>query len=122
MRSLVFASVLILALSPSVCLAGQADVVDAKAFKGQDGLWRFDVTVRHDDTGWNHYADRWDVLSPDGDVLATRVLAHPHVGEQPFTRSLWGVKLPEGLWRVRLRARDSLHGWGGAEVTLELEP
>ena len=35
------------------------------------GRWRFDVTVRHADEGWDHYADKWDVVAPDGTVLAT---------------------------------------------------
>lgn len=34
--------------------------------------------------------------------------------EQPFTRSLSGVEVPEGVTRVRVRARDSEHGHGGA--------
>ena len=28
------------------------------------------MTVRHADTGWDHYADKWDVVAPDGAVLA----------------------------------------------------
>ncbi len=101
--------------------AGQADVVDAVAVSEAAGTWRFDVTVRHADAGWEHYADRWEVVNPaDGGILGTRVLYHPHDDEQPFTRSLRGVEIPEGVTRVILRARDSKHGWGGAEVTLEL--
>jgi hypothetical protein len=46
--------------------------------------------VRHEDVGWQHYADRWEVLASGGEVLATRVLAHPHVDEQPFVRNLGG--------------------------------
>ena len=43
------------------------------------------VTVQHADTGWDHYADAWEVLAPDGTVLGTRTLLHPHTDEQPFT-------------------------------------
>ena len=85
-----------------------------------EGRYEFTVAVRHDDSGWEHYADRWEVLSPDGKVLGTRVLLHPHVGEQPFTRSLGGVTIPPGVDRVRVRARDSVHGFGGEEVQVEL--
>ena len=56
----------------------------------------------------------------DGMVLANRVLLHPHVGEQPFTRSLAGVRLPDGLRRVAIRAHDSVHGYGGVEMTVDL--
>jgi hypothetical protein len=49
------------------------------------------------------------------------VLLHPHETEQPFTRSLGGVEVPEGIDRVILRANDSVHGLGGAEATVELK-
>ncbi len=100
--------------------AGEADVVAVEVTRLAAGAWRFDVTVRHADAGWDHYADRWEVLSPDGAVLATRVLLHPHDHEQPFTRSLPRVAVPEGLRRVAVRAHDSVHGYGGAVMTVEL--
>jgi hypothetical protein len=78
------------------------------------------VTVRHADEGWDHYADAWEVVAPDGTVLATRELQHPHVGEQPFTRELEGVQVPPAVTSVRIRARDSKHGFGGREVEVRL--
>ena len=99
---------------------GEADVVKATAQKEAAGTWRFRVTVRHGDEGWDHYADRWDVLAPDGTVLGIRTLLHPHVEEQPFTRLLGGVAIPEGIAGVTLRARDSVHGYGGETITVEL--
>jgi len=53
-------------------------------------------------------------------VLGVRELAHPHVNEQPFTRSLGGVEIPDGVQEVTIRARDSVHGYGGAELSVEL--
>ncbi len=100
--------------------AGEADVVRAEALAEGGGAWRFHVTVAHADTGWDHYADKWDVLAPDGAVLGTRVLVHPHETEQPFIRSLGGVKIPENVAEVTLRAHDSVHGYGGKEVTVKL--
>ena len=101
-------------------LAGEADVVRATAQKEAAGTWRFRVTVRHGDEGWDHYADRWDVVAPDGTVLGVRTLLHPHVEEQPFTRMLGGVTIPEGIASVTLRARDSVHGYGGETIAVEL--
>lgn len=98
--------------------AGEADAIDAQISRAANGTYRFDVTLRHADEGWDHYADAWEVLSPDGTVLGTRTLLHPHVDEQPFTRSLSGVEIPEGVSEVRIRAHDSVHGYGGAELTL----
>ena len=102
--------------------AGEADVVDATATQDSSGTWRFRVTVAHEDTGWDHYANRWDVVAPDGTVLGTRVLLHPHETEQPFTRSLSGVEIPEGISEVTIRAGDSEHDYGGKEVKVQLEP
>ncbi|WP_417453433.1 hypothetical protein [Kiloniella sp.] len=98
-------------LNPVV--AGEADVINVKGYKDGDLGWRFDVTVRHDDTGWDHYANRWEVITEDETILATRVLHHPHENEQPFTRSLSGVQIPKGVKKVFIRAHDSVHGYGG---------
>lgn len=112
------AAACILAVAALPAHAGEADVVDAHVSCDEARVCRFDVTVQHGDEGWDHYADAWEVLSPDGEVLARRVLRHPHVGEQPFTRSLSGVRVPPSVDRVRIRANDSVHGTGGAELEL----
>ena len=112
--------VLLLALAiGSAARAGPADVTAATA-QCAESVCRFVVTVRHADAGWDHYADAWQVIGPDGAVIATRELRHPHVDEQPFTRDLRGVAIPPGVTRVRIRARDSVHGFGGAEVEVAL--
>ncbi len=110
-----------LAVYPVSAFGGGADVVDVKAIKSGNGTWNFSVTVKHGDEGWDHYADKWEVVGPDGKVFATRVLAHPHVNEQPFTRSKSGVKIPEGIDQVTIRAGDSVHGLGGKEMVFKLE-
>jgi hypothetical protein len=110
----------IVALSAHSLWAGEADVVDVRASKSATKTYTFHVTVQHADTGWDHYADRWDVVGPDGVVLATRVLLHPHVEEQPFTRSLSGVRIPPGTETVTVRAHDKVHGWGGRTMTVQL--
>ena len=100
--------------------AGEADIVDVKIRQIDKNTFSFDVTVRHADAGWEHYADKWDVMAPDGTLLGTRTLYHPHVDEQPFTRSLSGVKIPDSIREVTLRAHDSVHGYGGKTVTVEV--
>lgn len=68
-----------------------------------------------------HDADAWQLVDPDTEeVLAERVLLHPHVTEQPFTRSLFDVALPQDLDRVLVRARCNVHGFGGREVIVDL--
>ena len=107
-------------LMASAAYAGETDVIEVKVRPAGDDLYSFDVTVRHTDEGWKHYADKWDVVSPDGSVFGTRILHHPHVDEQPFTRSLSGVKIPADIHKVMVRAHDSVHGYGGKEVSLDL--
>jgi hypothetical protein len=101
-------------------IAGKADVIAVKVHpEGQD-RYRFEVTIRSDDRGWEKYADRWEVVAPDGTVLGTRELAHPHDTEQPFTRDLSGVAVPPGIAEVVIRAHDSVEGYGGQVLTAKL--
>lgn len=99
---------------------GCADVVAAEATPAEDGTWRFEVTVASADTGWEKYADAWEVRLPDGTVAGTRELAHPHVEEQPFTRSLSGVAVPDDVGSVTVAARDSVEGFCGDVVEVAL--
>lgn len=97
--------------APLPALADSPVIEGAVAMPRSNG-WTFSVTVRHADTGWEHYADGWKVFAMDGTELGYRELLHPHVQEQPFTRSLGGVEVPDGATQVILRAHDNVHGWG----------
>jgi len=110
----------LLAIGGYGAAAGEADVVDASVRQIGENTYSFSVTVRHDDTGWDHYANRWQVLAPDGTVLGERVLLHPHETEQPFTRSLTGVVIPPEIDEVFIRAGDSVHEFGGKELRVTL--
>ena len=105
-------------IAASSALAGEAHVEKVNVTVTGKNSFRFDITVRHADEGWKHYADKWEVVAPDGSVLGTRTLYHPHVDEQPFTRSLSGVAIPGGIGEVTIRAHDSKHGYGGDTVTV----
>lgn len=99
-----------------------AQVEYVKATETATGVWTFEVTVRHADEGWDHYADAWRVVGPDtGRVLGERILLHPHDTEQPFTRSEAGIEIP-GLAAVRVAARCTVHGFGGRTILVDLEP
>jgi hypothetical protein len=105
---------------PAAAWAGKADIVAVEVAREAAGTYSFDVTVKSDDTGWDKYADRWEVLSPGGQVLGTRILHHPHETEQPFTRSLSGVAIPPDIGSVTVRAHDKVEGFGGRQMTVEL--
>jgi len=98
-------------------MAGEADVLEVKVMKTGTDVYAFRVTVRHDDTGWKHYANWWEVLDLDGNVLGKRVLLHPHVNEQPFKRTLTKVRIPGSINKVVIRAHDLVHGLGGQTRT-----
>ena len=66
--------------------AGEADVVQVSVTTADIGIYRFDVTVQHGDTGW--------ILS--------------------------GVKIPDNIQQVSVRAHDSLHAYGGRVMTYDL--
>ncbi len=120
MKPIIATIALCAALMAAPASAGEANVVAVEARPAGGDGWRFDVTVRHADEGWDHYADKWDIVAPDGSVLGTRVLTHPHVDEQPFTRS-HSVRVPKDIGTVRVCAHDKVHGYGGAEMTIELK-
>lgn len=107
---------------------GDANVTNVFAREEQDGTWTFHVSVEHKDVNWYDYADGWDIVLPDGSILKpdpfgqyTRHVRHPHVEEQPFTRTQKELEIPEGVDRVRVRAHDKKDGWGGAEIEVLLD-
>lgn len=100
----------VLILSLGQVQADDATIVGAKILPASgDRKFQVHVTIKHADTGWDHYANRWDVLDEAGNLLGSRTLHHPHVDEQPFTRSLT-LTIPAGIAQVTIVASDSVHG------------
>ncbi|WP_407494051.1 hypothetical protein [Pseudooceanicola sp. MF1-13] len=113
---------LILALLlPAAVLADAPRITGAEAAKSGMG-WKISVTLQHPDEGWDHYADAWEVRDMAGNVLGTRELMHPHGHNEPFTRSLSSVMIPDGTRKVMIYARCKTHGWGEDGVKLKLRP
>ena len=112
--------IVLLIISSFVVIAGEADVLEAKLLPAGEEQWRVSATIQHADQGWDHYADGFQVLTDDGVLLADRALLHPHVNEQPFTRSTQAFSIPAGVSELIVRAHDSVHGLGGEEVRLTL--
>jgi hypothetical protein len=109
----------VMALASSIAWGGEVEIV-MTTFNKQDSTWSVDTTLRHADSGWDHYADAWRVVATDGKVYAMRTLYHPHVDEQPFTRSLSNVVIPAGVTVVFIEARDTVHGWSKQRVRVDL--
>ncbi|WP_072679428.1 hypothetical protein [Arcobacter sp. LA11] len=101
--------------------ANKADVLKVKSICSKYNSCTFFVTIKHEDTGWKHFANRYEILTPDRKIIATRILHHPHVDEQPFTRSISNVKIPKNINSVIIRAHDLVHGYGGKEAVVEIQ-
>ena len=100
-------------------LSNEVEIVET-VFEKEGGSWTVHTTLRHEDSGWDHYADRWRVVDEKGSLLGERVLFHPHETEQPFTRSQSGILIQPGTTIVYVEAHDKVHGWSRHRVRVDL--
>jgi hypothetical protein len=116
----IFVCTMILVLSSfTSSIAGEADVLEVRIAPNNDNGLQVSATIQHADEGWQHYADKWEIVDMEGNLLDTRVLLHPHSPE-PFTRSLSHAKIPSHVKKIRVRAHDSVHGYGGKEIIVDV--
>lgn len=101
-------------------LAGDPQITNATAKRSGMG-WKISVTLVHDDETWDTFADAWEVTDMAGNRLGLRELMHPHTPNQPFTRSLPSVMIPDGTRKVLIRARCKSEGWGDQVYVLKLK-
>ncbi len=99
--------------------ASQAAVVSISV-SGEPGTYNFSVTVSSPDEGCIQYADWWEIVSQDGELIYRRILLHSHVDEQPFTRSGGPVPI-EADTIVLVRAHMQPGGYGGLAMKGSLE-
>ena len=107
-----------LLLSNSV-FSSDVEIVNVVLTKNT-GTWRADVTLNHADTGWKHYADAWRLVDEKGNEISKRTLYHPHVNEQPFTRSLSSIQIPKESKIIFIEAHDLNRGWSPGKVKVDL--
>lgn len=98
-----------------------AQVTQVIATQEANGNWCFSTSVKHNDQGWAHYANGWEVIDLEGNQLGYRLLGHPHDKEQPFTRSQCNVNIPSSMSKVIVRAKCNKHGFGGKPLLVELD-
>ena len=91
---------------------GKAAVTDISV-SGADNQYTFNVTISSPDLGCNQYADWWEVIDIDGQLIYRRILAHSHVNEQPFTRSGGPVSISENT-EIYIRAHMNTTSYGTA--------
>lgn len=100
--------------------AAHPEIQFVKAHLGSDGTWDFDVTLTYPDTGWEDYVDGWLVTTPADEVLGRRVLLHPHVNEQPFTRSLGNVTIPDDVSEIIVHSHNLISGYAPEVVRIPI--
>lgn len=88
-----------------------ADVLSVKV-SGKSGAYSFSVEVASPDTGCAQYADWWEVLTEEGELVYRRILSHSHTAEQPFVRS-GGPVATEAETILIVRAHMHPEGYGG---------
>ena len=118
-----FVVVSLVILSPPVHSQSEQrfpDVVSVKVEVAQSGVFNFDVTVSSPYDTPSRYADGFRVSTIEGKLLGERKLMHDHQTEQPFTRDLYSVKIPEEIKKVVVQARDQKYGYGGKTVEVML--
>ncbi|MFK5986212.1 MAG: hypothetical protein QM479_12430 [Pseudomonadota bacterium] len=101
--------------------AANVKILAAEFHQNEIKNWVVKVTLQHDDKGWQHYANIWRIVDKNGTILGDRVLYHPHVHEQPFTRSLSNVKIPTDTRIIFIEAHDLLHGWTTKRLKIDLD-
>ncbi len=75
------------------------------------GSYRLLVTINSPDTGCNQYANWWEAVDEDGNLLYRRILAHSHINEQPFTRDGGPISVNETDQVITVRVHMSSQGY-----------
>ena len=110
----------LLIISSSISIASDANIIKASAELTSAQKFNISVTLEHADDGWDHYANAWRVYSVEGELIGERVLHHPHVNEQPFTRTLLGLSVPSNVNEVVIVAVCSTTGESKKSYKLKL--
>ena len=88
-----------------------ADVVSVEV-TGSPNAYQFSVGIASPDEGCHQYANWWEVLTKEGELVHRRILDHSHVNEQPFVRSGGPVAIGADTIVV-VRAHMHPGGYGG---------
>lgn len=83
------------------------------SISGESNAYTISTTISSPDTGCDQYADWWEIIDLEGNLIYRRILTHSHVDEQPFTRS--GSNIPlENDEQVYIRVHMNNSGYTSA--------
>lgn len=91
-----------------------ADVISVQ-ITGGENAYQYAVEIHSPDTGCEQYADWWEVLTEDGNLIYRRILTHSHTDEQPFVRSGGPIEI-NVTTVVIVRAHMHTGGFGGVAM------
>ncbi len=98
-------------ITPSVINTNATAEIVSVSVTGEENRYSFSVGIKSPDTGCDQYANWWEVISEDGNLIYRRILAHSHVSEQPFVRSGGPVAIKKDQI-VYVRAHMNTSGYG----------
>lgn len=103
-----------------IALNNESKITSVKV-TGNENNYTFSVGILSKDTGCEQYANWWEVVTEDGQLIYRRILTHSHVNEQPFVRSGGIVKISKDqIVIVRLHMNNtgySLNAFKGSVLT-----
>lgn len=97
-----------------------ADVQVKRDSADQSGIYHFEVTIEHEDKGWDDYLEAWEVFGPDGRILASRPFFKPQPEKSKSVTALTGVIVPEDIETVTIRARTYPVGLEGEPFEVKI--
>jgi len=102
---------------PETTMSNETPLVAVEAVRttGDVGAYTVYVTLASVETGCDQYADWWEVISHEGDLLYRRVLNHSHPDDQPFERSGGPVNVAADQ-RVIVRGHMNPQGYVGVAM------
>lgn len=89
-----------------------AQVIEV-TISGESNAYTINTTISSPDRGCDQYADWWEIIDLEGNLIYRRILTHSHVDEQPFTRS--GSNIPlKNEDEVYIRVHINTTGYASA--------
>lgn len=87
---------------------------------GEEKAYTFRVTIESPDTGCDQYADWWEVVDLEGNLIYRWILDHSHITEQPFTSSGENIEVAEAKEvYVRMHMNNSGYAAQAQEGSVE---